>query len=165
MKNDHKAYILYLLFAMGCLSTACTTAATFEKNVKIHRDKWLKDSAVNIILPVADTLGAYAIIVNLRNNNDYPFRNIHLFVDVASPTGATVRDTVEYELSDLQGKWLGKRGSYWVDHRLFYRPNVIFANSGNYEFGIRHGMRADTLPGIGAVGLRLELVGKSSGQK
>jgi gliding motility-associated lipoprotein GldH len=43
---------------------------------------------------------------------------------------------------------------------------VIFTHTGNYEFSIRHGMRADTLPGIGAVGLRLESVDvKNSGQK
>ena len=160
MKNNNKVYILYLLFAIGCLCTACTTAATFEKNVTLPHDQWLKDSTINIILPVTDTLGAYAIIVNLRNNNDYPFRNIHLFVDVVAPNGMAACDTVEYELSDLQGKWLGKRGSHWIDHRLFYRPTVIFTHTGNYAFGIRHGMRADTLSGIGAVGLRLELVDK-----
>ncbi|MDR3180335.1 MAG: gliding motility lipoprotein GldH [Prevotellaceae bacterium] len=158
MKRSHKVHTLYLLFAMGYLFAACSAPAAFEKNVKLHHSQWLKDSTVNITLPVTDTLSAYAIIINLRNNNDYPFRNIHLFVDVVSPTGATACDTVEYELADVQGKWLGKRGSHWIDHRLFYYPSVLFANSGNYEFGIRHGMRADTLPGIGAVGLRLELV-------
>ena len=158
MKSNNKVYILYLLFALGYLFTACTTSATFEKIVKLHNDQWPKDSAIHITLPVTDTLGAYALIVDLRNNNDYPFRNIHLFVDEVSQTGITVCDTVEYELSNLQGKWLGKRGSYWIDHRLLYRPAVIFPDTGNYVFGIRHGMRADTLLGIGAVGLRLELV-------
>ncbi|MDR0738000.1 MAG: gliding motility lipoprotein GldH [Prevotellaceae bacterium] len=158
MKSNNKVYILYLLFAIGYLFTACTTPATFEKIVKLNNDKWLKDSVINITLPITDTLGVYAIIVDLRNNNDYPFRNIHLFVDVVSPTGITVCDTVEYELSDMQGKWLGKRGSYWIDHRLSYRPTVIFPETGHYAFGIRHGMRADTLLGIGAVGLRLELI-------
>jgi gliding motility-associated lipoprotein GldH len=118
----------------------------------------MKDSAINVTLPVIDTLGAYAIIVNLRNNNDYPFRNIHLFVDVTAPDGEFARDTMEYELSDVHGKWLGKRGNYWIDHRLLYRPVVRFTDTGNYVFGIRHGMRADTLTGIGAVGLRLELL-------
>jgi gliding motility-associated lipoprotein GldH len=166
MKSNNKVYILYLLFAIGYLFTACTSSATFEKIVKLHSDQWLKDSTINISIPVTDTLGAYAIIIDLRNNNDYPFRNIHLFVDVAAPTGVTACDTIEYELSDLQGKWLGKRGSYWIDHRLFYRPMVIFTGTGNYTFGIRHGMRTDTLPGVGAVGLRLELVDlKNSGQE
>jgi gliding motility-associated lipoprotein GldH len=158
MKSNNKFSILYLLFTIGYLGTACTTPAAFEKIVTLKDDQWPKDSAVNITLPVTDTLGAYAIIFDLRNNNDYPFRNIHLFVDVVSPAGVSVRDTVEYELSDLRGNWLGKRGSYWIDHRLFYRQMVIFTGSGNYEFSVRHGMRTDMLQGIGAVGLRLESV-------
>jgi gliding motility-associated lipoprotein GldH len=158
MKSNNKFSIFYLLFTIGYLCTACTTPAVFEEIVTLKDDQWMKNSAVNITLPVTDSLGTYAIIFDLRNNNDYPFRNIYLFVDVVSPTGVSVRDTVEYELSDLRGNWLGKRGSYWIDHRLFYRPTVMFTSTGNYEFSIRHGMRADTLPGIGAVGLRLESV-------
>ncbi|MDR0737863.1 MAG: gliding motility lipoprotein GldH, partial [Prevotellaceae bacterium] len=92
MKSNNKVYSLYLLFAIGYLLTACTTSATFEKIVKLNNDRWLKDSTINITLPVTDTLGVYAIIIDLRNNNDYPFRNIHLFVDVVSPTGITVCD-------------------------------------------------------------------------
>ncbi|MDR0692756.1 MAG: gliding motility lipoprotein GldH [Prevotellaceae bacterium] len=155
MKSGNKFSLLYIT---GYLFTACTAPATFEQHVKLHNDQWLKDSAINITLPITDTLSAYALIVDLRNNNDYPFRNIHLFVEVVSPTGVTACDTVEYELSDVQGRWLGKRGSYWIDHRLLYRPVVMFSDTGNYTFGIRHGMRADTLLGIGAVGLRLELI-------
>jgi gliding motility-associated lipoprotein GldH len=158
MKSNRKVYIFYLLFVAGYLFAACTTPATFEKIVKLDNDQWPKDSAVNISVPITDTVGVYAIILDLRNNNDYPFRNIHLFVDVVSPSGVAACDTVEYELSDLQGKWFGKRGSYWIDHRLAYRPMVMFPDTGHYAFGIRHGMRADTLHGIGAVGLRLEPV-------
>jgi gliding motility-associated lipoprotein GldH len=158
MKGSNRFSILHLLYVTGVLLAACTTPAAFEQNVKLDGDRWMKDSAVKISMPVTDTLGAYSLIVNLRNNNDYPFRNIHLFVDVTPPNGVAVCDTVEYELSDVQGRWLGKRGSYWIDHRLLYRPAVMFTDTGSYAFGIRHGMRADTLHGIGAVGIRLELL-------
>ena len=155
MKSGNK---FSLFFITGCLFAACTAPATFEQHVKLHDDQWMKDSTINITVPITDTLGAYDIIIGLRNNNDYPFRNIHLFVDVVSPAGVAACDTVEYELSDVQGRWLGKRGSYWIDHRLLYRPAVMFTDTGSYAFGIRHGMRADPLQGIGAVGLRLELI-------
>ncbi|MDR3184833.1 MAG: gliding motility lipoprotein GldH [Prevotellaceae bacterium] len=165
MKGSNSFSVPYSLCVAGCLFAACTAPATFEENVKLGGDRWMKNNTVSFTLPVTDTLGAYAIIIGLRNNNDYPFRNIHFFVDVTSPGGVSACDTVEYELADAQGKWLGKQGNYWVDHRLLYRPVVMFTDTGNYVFGLRHGMRADTLHGIGAVGLRLELLDIEGGQK
>jgi gliding motility-associated lipoprotein GldH len=156
--NNNRRPALYLLPAMACLcaAIACTTPAAFEEIVTLEDDQWGAGRAVHITLPVTDSLGAYAIVFYLRNNNDYPFRNIYLLVDVWSPTGVSMRDTLEYELVDTHGNWLGKRGSYWIDHRLLYRPSVMFTSTGNYAFRIRHGMRANPLPGVGAVGLRLE---------
>jgi gliding motility-associated lipoprotein GldH len=136
---------------------ACANPAIFEENIDLPNYQWLKNRPVHITVPAPDTSDTYSIILNIRNNDDYPYRNIYLFVHAVSTTGDTVRDTVQYELADSHGNWLGKHGSYWIDHRLLYRSQVMFTGTGNYEFNIYHGMRADTLKGIGAVGIRIEL--------
>jgi gliding motility-associated lipoprotein GldH len=157
MRNKSNFYVYYLLLTIGLAFTACGTPPKFEENVNLHGDQWLKDSVVHIAVPITDSTEIYSLVLNLRNNNDYPYRNIYLFIEATSPTGLVMTDTVQYELADAQGQWLGKRGNFWVDHRLRYRSQVMFTDTGNYDFCIRHGMRADTLQGIGAVGLRLEL--------
>jgi gliding motility-associated lipoprotein GldH len=159
MKLTKNKYIYCLLFVTFCLFSSCDTPPVFEQNVNLPDNKWPKDGLAHIIVPVTDSTRFYSIILNIRNSDDYPYRNIHLFVSATAPNGATACDTVQYELADNQGSWLGREGNYWNDHRLLYRSSVMFANTGEYQFSIQHGMRADTLVGIGAVGLRIEPFG------
>jgi gliding motility-associated lipoprotein GldH len=66
-----------------------------------------------------------------------------------------VCDTVEYRLTDDQG-WDKKTGGKWIDSRLEFRTDVRFRQSGDYRFHIAHLMRHEKLPGVGAIGVRVE---------
>jgi gliding motility-associated lipoprotein GldH len=144
------------MLAAAWLPVACAPLPAFEQEVKLPADSWNKDSTVRIAMPVEDVTKTYSIILTLRNHDNYSYRNIYLFVEAASPTGETVCDTVQYELVDAHGRWLGNQGYRWIDHRLLYRSRVRFADAGEYTFRIRHGMRTDMLPDIRSVGIRLE---------
>ncbi len=147
---------LYLLpFTMYLLS-ACSDPVLFEQKTDLPNSKWSKEGIVHVTLPVTDSLNYYNLILTLRNAENYPYRNIFLFVTTTAPNGAMMRDTVQYELADERGQWLGKSGRHWIDHRLLYRSNTRFIQAGDYQLSIQHGMRNDTLQGVGAVGLRVE---------
>ncbi|MCL2098580.1 MAG: gliding motility lipoprotein GldH [Bacteroidales bacterium] len=150
----------YLLSCALCafLLLSCRNPAAFEEIVTIPNSAWSKEALVQISIPAPpDSItDYYRLIINLRNTEDYAYRNIFFFITATAPDGACLRDTIEYELAGERGKWLGKTGRYWIDHRLLYRSRVRFPQQGDYSFSIQHGMRADTLQGIGAIGLRLE---------
>jgi len=140
------------------LFISCQNQAIFEEYVNIPNNAWPKNALIHIGMDTPpDSIAAYyRLVINLRNSEDYAYRNIFFFITTTSPDGTCRRDTIEYELANERGQWLGKVGRYWIDHRLLYRSRIRFPQQGSYRFGIAHGMRADTLQGIGAVGLRLE---------
>ncbi len=157
MKNKRHRLTCCLLFIIHCsLFIACSTPPCYEQQVAFPDARWPREGIAHLSLPVSDSLKYYKLILTLRNTDDYPFSNIYFFVTATAPNGQVQTDTVQYELADQRGNWLGKTGSHWCDHRLLYRSQVRFQQTGDYQFSIRHGMRADTLQGIGAVGLRVE---------
>lgn len=155
-RNKCTAFYLLLFYLFPLLFTSCGDVAVFEQQVVLPENAWAKDGVVHVTVPAPDTMNYYNLDITLRNAENYPYRNIYLFITTTAPNGTTLCDTVQYELADERGKWLGKKGRYWYDHRLLYRSQTRFIQPGDYRFGIRHGMRADHLQGIGAVGIRVE---------
>lgn len=157
-KSTIRRYV-YLPCALCLLIfVSCQEQVIFEQNVDILDCAWDKDTPayLTIAAPPDSVAGYYRLAINFRHTEDYPYRNIYFFITTTAPDGANLRDTVQYELANEHGRWLGKIGRYWIDHRLLYRSRIRFPQQGDYLFGIQQGMRADTLYGAGAVGLRLE---------
>ncbi|MDR0295770.1 MAG: gliding motility lipoprotein GldH, partial [Prevotellaceae bacterium] len=136
-----------LPYAFVFLLVSCQNRALFEQNLDIPNSAWLKNTLTHITIstPIDSTADYYRLVINLRNTEDYAYRNIFFFITATAPDGASLRDTVQYELANERGKWLGKVGKYWIDHRLLYRSRIRFPQQGDYRFSIQHGMRADTL--------------------
>ncbi|MDR0581684.1 MAG: gliding motility lipoprotein GldH [Prevotellaceae bacterium] len=153
MKIRLKSSILPAVIALFCLS--CEYNGMAEQQVTLPQAMWHKDSIIPVILPVEDTLSYCTILLALRYTDDYPYSNIILSVATTAPSGITVRDTVEYRLME-DGKWNGKTGGKWIDSRLEFRTGVRFRQCGDYCFRIAHLMRNEKLPGVRAVGIRIE---------
>ena len=96
----------------------------------------------------------------LRTGSDYPFRNIHLFVTVATPDGKVITDTLQFNLADEKGDWYGKGFGDIHALNLPYKSNVYFPSKGTYMFKIQHGMRIEDLNGVYDIGLRVEKIKK-----
>ncbi len=141
---------LLLMFA------SCGPDVIYEDYVTIPEGGWSKDSMASFNVKIDDVNTYYDIFINVRNKSDYPNSNIWLFIDVTSPEGKTIRDTINCYLADEHGKWIG---SGWGDLFLVhypYRRNVKFAEPGDYRFNIIQGMRYDELEGIHNIGITIE---------
>ncbi len=152
MRLSKLAIFLVSLLLLSCVNSN----PMFEQNHSIANERWDKNELVRMDVPVTDTLGFYDIFINVRNVNSYPYSNLFLFVSVNAPNGATVTDTVEYNLADEYGKWLGESASRMWSCKLPFRTMVRFAQAGTYTFSIQQGMRDDELEGISDVGLYVE---------
>ena len=81
------------------------------------------------------------------------------------PDLTKVVDTLEYEMADATGRFLGSGFSDRKENKLFYKENVRFKESGIYLFQIRQAMRKrnevagiSPLQGISDVGISVEKV-------
>ena len=141
--------ILLLIFA------GCSRDIVFEQYVTIPDNGWNKDSMAVFSVDINNVENYYDIFIDVRNRSDYPNSNLWLFIDVLSPEGKAMRDTLNCYLADEHGKWLG---SGWGDLYLVsvpYRKNVKFAVPGEYKFYIIQGMRYDELEGIHNIGITI----------
>lgn len=116
---------------------------------------WSADSVVGWAVKVTDISEPYTIDLGLRHSSSYDFSNLYLIVTIQGPDGAQVVDTLSYPLANALGEWYGKGFADTKELILPYRRNAQFADTGEYRFTLRHGMRQDPLEGIKQLSLEL----------
>ncbi|MDR0541074.1 MAG: gliding motility lipoprotein GldH [Dysgonamonadaceae bacterium] len=142
-----------LLCVFGLLS-ACSQPEVFSEFHSFPYSEWDKKEAIRFEVPVYDISASYDVIIALRNNNAYPFRNIWLFIEYKTPGGSMRADTLCTDLADVYGKWYGKGISLYACS-FPYQLNVQYPDTGIYTYTIRQGMRADVLEGVSDIGLQI----------
>jgi gliding motility-associated lipoprotein GldH len=154
--NRRRGSVIALVLLV--LLSACGQKDFFLRNLPVENGIWPAGRFYRFDVPVTDTSGLYNIYLQIRNDGRYAYSNLWLFVRTNSPTGATLRDTLECRLADPQGRWEGRGsgGRFSLEIPLRYR--VKFPNAGRYIFEIDQGMRDPELKYITDLGLRIEKV-------
>jgi gliding motility-associated lipoprotein GldH len=136
--------------------TACNLDSVYEKYVDISKGDWNKDQIIKFEIPVTDTINGNDIYFTIRNNNEYPYKNLFLFVTTLSPQGISKKDTLEIALADDRGKWSGRGfGGIW-SNELIFKKDVRFPYAGTYTIEIVQAMRDQVLKGVLDVGMKVE---------
>ena len=148
------------IWAAGILMGCETDSIYAGSKAVLSENGWLASDTANFEWEVRDTLQRHDFFIDLRHDQDYPFSNLYLFVDVTFPNGRQLRDTVHCTLADERGNWLGSGFGNIVDHRIGFRQSTAFPLTGEYRLSLVHGMRSNPLPGILDVGFRLEQAGE-----
>jgi gliding motility-associated lipoprotein GldH len=155
MKNVLKYTLLF--FAAVLIFAACDRKALTNDYKIISNKGWNKDSLLVFEVPVTDTLKMYQVFVNVRNDIEYKYSNLWLFIGITQPGDTIpVTDTLEITLADPTGKWLGEGFGGMKTTETQYRKNVYFPKAGSYKIEIQHGMRGKMLTGITDVGIRVQ---------
>lgn len=152
MKKINYSFGILLAFML----LACNFNDIYEKVVDIPKSEWDKKKAASFQVPVTDTLTSHDIYLNVRNNNDYLYSNLFVFVTLIAPNGKSVKDTIEITLADEKGKWLGHGFSGVWSTKQVYKRQVRFSQPGIYKINIQQGMRDDILRGIPDIGINIE---------
>lgn len=155
LKSDLWRRYFPLLF-VSLLLISCDPFRIVDQNSEIKNASWQQNDGRKFSFEVEDTSLIYSVLINLRNNNDYPFSNIYLFVEMTSPSEKYFMDTLQFNLADQTGKWLGSGiGNIWQNH-IPLVEGVKMNEIGTYRIVLNHGMRQESLPGITDVGIRVE---------
>ncbi len=151
----------FILLSLVIIFVSCDKKRVFDDYKSID-DSWHKDSVVSFEVPKLDVKKKYNLFINLRDNNDYPYNNLFLIVNLEQPDGITKVDTLEYEMADPEGNLLGNGFSDVKESKLIYKEKVNF-KKGKYKIHIKHAVRktgkiigVEKLDGITEVGFRIE---------
>jgi len=154
-----KRVFQHFLFFMGLLLVlaACDRKMVFDQYKAIQKAEWQKDSVLTFDVKITDPEQNNDLFVNVRNDIDYKFSNLWLFIGITQPGDSiAATDTLEITLADPSGKWLGEGfGGIKTTQNLF-RSNVYFPKPGIYKISIQQGMRGFVLEGITDIGVRVE---------
>ncbi len=140
---------------------ACDRNLIFEKYQPIPENGWHKDSLVIFNIPVTDTLQNHNLYINVRNDIEYKYSNLWLFIEINQPGEIGIADTLELILADPKGKWMGEGFGGIKTRQVGYKSGVYFPVSGEYTINIQHGMRDELLEGITDIGFRVEKVSQN----
>ena len=139
----------------------------YDQYKPIENHQWRSERSIHFIVSSRDTISLNNVFINIRNNKDYEFNSIFLITKMEFPSGNQVIDTLEYEMTDSYGNWLGQGFTDIKENKLFYKENVVFSEKGDYKFDIYQATRSSNdiegkkpLKGITDVGLRIEKVKK-----
>ena len=154
---------LGLIIGFLLLLISCNSNEIYNQYQPIEGYQWFSENKIQFLINNTDTISSKNVFINIRNNKDYPFSSIYLIGNIEFPSGTKVIDTLEYEMTDAQGNWLGTGFTDVKENKLFYKENVVFKEKGDYNFSIQQVTRSindvegkKTLLGITDVGLSIE---------
>jgi gliding motility-associated lipoprotein GldH len=152
-------FISLTLIVFGIFS--CNNNIAFKKVKDINNTQWHKDSIVSLnFFPNKNQ--AYDIFFLIRNNQNYPYSNLLLISKIEDQNILNI-DTLEYEMADSKGKWLGNGIWDLKESKLIYKTNYIFNDTLAKTFKIQQANRKsgeingdEILNGIASVGIIIE---------
>jgi gliding motility-associated lipoprotein GldH len=145
--------VIFVLFLFGCRQPN-----VYEKYYEVKGSCWNKDSIATFHFEIKDTISRYDLSFNIRNQGNYPYSNLWVFIDIAAPDSTVLRDTFEIQLAAPNGKWLGNGTGGLYDLQQYYRGNIYFPKSGQYKVAVQQGMYSENncLKGIHDFGIKLD---------
>ncbi|MFP4488769.1 MAG: gliding motility lipoprotein GldH [Bacteroidales bacterium] len=157
-KENNILILLGIVLLYSAITVSCSPGDVYTDSRKIPEYSWDKDHELQLKADIQDTISTFDINLVIRTNNNYPYRNIFLFIKTLSPAGQSITDTVEYYLADEKGNWYGSGLGDVNDLSVPFKTSVTFPGSGSYTFNIRHGMREEKLEGVTDIGIRINKI-------
>ncbi|WP_299156512.1 gliding motility lipoprotein GldH [uncultured Tenacibaculum sp.] len=154
-----------IFFLTVFMLISCDSDRVYDEYVSLSNSTWSKENTIAFTFPIKDSINKKNLFINLRNNKDYSYSNLFLITQMDFPDGEIIIDTLEYDMADLTGKFLGEGFTDIKENKLFYKENITFPKTGEYTLKVRQAMRkngavegVEELEGITQVGFRIEKI-------
>lgn len=147
-----------LLVCVGLFLVSCDKTKIYEKYQSIPNAVWNTNEPVKFDFEIKDTNQYCNLLINIRCSDNYPYRNLYMFMKTTRPDGVRAIDTLEFYLLDIKGKPLGDCSGDVCNNQFMIDQGFRFPQPGKYEFELQQAMRTEdgTLPMVMDVGLRVE---------
>ena len=151
----YKAMIWALLTLVACADDK----RVFEKNTDLEHTQWLAANAPVFEFVIDDVNTSYNLYCNIRNEVSYPKANIYFNYKLTDANGKALEQKLisRFLFDKKTGEPFGSSALGDIyDHQVPVSSSYKFLKPGVYRATFTQYMRMDTLPGILAVGLRVE---------
>jgi len=143
-----------LIFLSFC---ACDSSLIFDDNHPVP-GRWKQSETIPFDVVVEDTLSNYDLMIHVRNNGFYRYKDLYLLVYLQSPPGEVTVDTLKLSVVDVLGRRTGKGIGDLRSHTLMYKQNHHFSASGLYAFRITHYIKSSEITGILDLGMTVKSI-------
>ena len=152
-----------ILLGVFVLLLGCGKDMEYSEYRALENGRWSREEIQEFKTPELSAGVAYDFYIQVRNDNRYPFSNLFLITELEFPEGETQRDTLEYQMAEADGTWLGQGYGSIKENKLWYKENIDLPVTGVYTIRIEQAMRKNgsvegisELEGIIDVGLEIE---------
>ncbi|HLZ17738.1 MAG TPA: gliding motility lipoprotein GldH [Cyclobacteriaceae bacterium] len=151
--------IYFSLAVISIVILGCDSRRVFEDNFEFQQRAWKIGEPVQFDFQITDPSSKYNVLMNIRNSLDYPYARIFVNYNLLEGDSVSLskRMISAYLFDQKTGKPLGTSGIGDIyDHQVPLLQNYSFEKAGPYKIKLDQFMRMDTIPGILAVGIRVE---------
>lgn len=151
--------INFCLVLIVVLAIGCDSNRVFENNIDFKDRSWKINDPATFNFQISDTTKKYNVLMDIRNSIDYPYARLFVNYSLKAADSTTLSKQLisVYLFEQKTGKPLGSSGLGDIyDHQFSILKRFSFGKAGSYQMKFQQFMRMDTIPGILAVGLRIE---------
>lgn len=148
--------IMLLAFMLG----SCGKTPMYSNTHEFQNGVWSSGAVPAFEFDVNDSTTAYDLSFLLRINNEYDFQNVWILMHTDKPDGSYSTDTVNLQLSDEQGRWLGKKSGAVYSYQAIFGRQHFFKPTGSYKIRMEHAVMEPNLRGVLDLSLLVEESGK-----
>ncbi len=154
LSGSLKATLLSIF--IGTALTGCVGKGETSLFRTLPESGWLYGDTLEFVTDSVPSGAEASFSIVLVHNDSYPFRNLWIETSYVDRDSGVHVDTVDIQLCDRFGRWLGKGfgDSYQVETTSFPATSVAPAS----RVTLRHILRVDTLRGIEKVGIDIKPV-------
>ena len=148
--------ILFVLFSLSC-----SRNEVFFEYEPVSPGGWKTTDTLFFCPKIKDTQAVYDVFIEVRNDNQYLYQNLWLYVSGLNGAETAQPRPIEILLADEFGKWNGKGFSFVYEVSIPYLQGVRFSRhsqsvgDSTMTVAIRHGMDDNPLKGLKNIGLRI----------
>ena len=134
-----KSIGLFLFSLVFLLTGSCSSSNLI--NPHQFSNGWKNGEVVQFDINVKDDTKNHDLFFILRHDKNYAFSNIFLITEIRFENDSISTDTLEYALSEKNGKWLGNKRLSIVEHTLPFKENLKLIKDSTYIVTVRNSMR------------------------
>jgi len=153
-----KKYLLPAFIMLTFFLSSCDKNRIYEQNQDLADNAWPIAAIQEFQFEIQDTTRQYNIYFNVRNALFYEYYNLYVKHVLVGPDGQEISTNLHelYLMDKKTGKPLGDGTGDIFDHQVLAIKDQKFSKPGNYTIKLQQYMRRDPLPGIMAIGVRVD---------
>ncbi len=142
----------FLIFAL----VGCGKKPMYAETHEFANGLWSSGEMPVFEFETTDSVKSYDLSFLLRVNTEYDFQNIWILMHTEKPDGSLSTDTVNVQLSDERGRWLGKKSGAVYSYQAIFGRGHKFNLLGKYKIRMEHAVMEPNLRGVLDLSLMVE---------